>query len=285
MEDKMLERVARQLESVEARYEELSVQITLPEVINDTARFQKLMREHSDIAELAEFARGFRKLREDIESAREMLAQDDADLAEMAREELEALEPQMEEKAQEARILLLPKDPDDNRNAIIEVRAGAGGDEAGLFGAELVRMYQHYAEKHGWKVEMTDEGETEIGGIKEAVMLVQGKGVFAKLKYESGVHRVQRVPVTESGGRIHTSTATVAVLPKPRTWEVEIQPNDLRIDTYRAAAGAASTSTARTAPCASRISPRASSSPARISARRFKTAKRPCACCARVYMN
>ena len=234
MEDKMLERVARQLESVEARYEELSVQITLPEVINDTARFQKLMREHSDIAELAEFARGFRKLREDIESAREMLAQDDADLAEMAREELEALEPQMEEKAQEARILLLPKDPDDNRNAIIEVRAGAGGDEAGLFGAELVRMYQHYAEKHGWKVEMTDEGETEIGGIKEAVMLVQGKGVFAKLKYESGVHRVQRVPVTESGGRIHTSTATVAVLPEAEDVEVDIQPNDLRIDTYRA---------------------------------------------------
>ena len=230
----MLERVARQLESVEARYEELSVQITLPEVINDTARFQKLMREHSDIAELAEFARGFRKLREDIESAREMLAQDDADLAEMAREELEALEPQMEEKAQEARILLLPKDPDDNRNAIIEVRAGAGGDEAGLFGAELVRMYQHYAEKHGWKVEMTDEGETEIGGIKEAVMLVQGKGVFAKLKYESGVHRVQRVPVTESGGRIHTSTATVAVLPEAEDVEVDIQPNDLRIDTYRA---------------------------------------------------
>ena len=230
----MLERIARQLESVEARYEELSVQITLPEVINDAPRFQKLMREHSDIAELAEFARGFRKLREDIESAREMLAQDDADLAEMAREELETLEPQMEEKAQEARILLLPKDPDDNRNAIIEVRAGAGGDEAGLFGAELVRMYQHYAEKHGWKVEMTDEGETEIGGIKEAVMLVQGKGVFAKLKYESGVHRVQRVPVTESGGRIHTSTATVAVLPEAEDVEVEIQPNDLRIDTYRA---------------------------------------------------
>ncbi len=234
MEDKMLERIARQLESVEARYEELSVQITLPEVINDAPRFQKLMREHSDIADLAEFARGFRKLREDIESAREMLAQDDADLAEMAREELETLEPQMEEKAQEARILLLPKDPDDNRNAIIEVRAGAGGDEAGLFGAELVRMYQHYAEKHGWKVEMTDEGETEIGGIKEAVMLVQGKGVFAKLKYESGVHRVQRVPVTESGGRIHTSTATVAVLPEAEDVEVEIQPNDLRIDTYRA---------------------------------------------------
>jgi len=232
MDFNMLDRIVRQLESVEAHYEELSVLITLPEVISDTARFQKLMREHSEISELAEFAQGFRKLREDVDSAKEML--DQPDMADMAKEELEILEPQLEQQLQEARIRLLPKDPDDYRNAILEVRAGAGGDEAGLFGAELVRMYTHYAESHGWKVELTEEGETELGGIKEAVLLIQGKGVFAKLKYESGVHRVQRVPVTESGGRIHTSTATVAVLPEAEEVEVEVLASDLRIDTYRA---------------------------------------------------
>jgi len=208
------------------------VLITLPEVINDTPRFQKLMREHSEIMDLAEFAKEFRKLREDIEGAKEMLEM--PDMAEMAKEELEMLEPQLEERLQEARIRLLPKDPDDYRNAIVEVRAGAGGDEAGLFGAELIRMYTHYAESSGWKVELTEEGETEVGGIKEAVLMIQGKGVFAKMKYESGVHRVQRVPVTESGGRIHTSTATVAVLPEAEDIEIEIVASDLRIDTYRA---------------------------------------------------
>ncbi len=136
--------------------------------------------------------------------------------------------------AQEARIRLLPKDPDDYRNAILEVRAGAGGDEAGLFGAELLRMYTHYAESHGWKVELTEGGLNELGGLKEAVIMIQGKNVFSRLKYESGVHRVQRVPVTESGGRIHTSTATVAVLPEAEEVEVSINPADLRIDTYRA---------------------------------------------------
>ncbi|MBE5765752.1 MAG: peptide chain release factor 1 [Clostridiales bacterium] len=224
--------MVRQMDSVEARYEELSVLITLPEVINDTPRFQKLMREHSEIMDLAEFAKEFRKLREDIEGAKEMLEM--PDMAEMAKEELEMLEPQLEERLQEARIRLLPKDPDDYRNAIVEVRAGAGGDEAGLFGAELIRMYTHYAESNGWKVELTEEGETEVGGIKEAVLMIQGKGVFAKMKYESGVHRVQRVPVTESGGRIHTSTATVAVLPEAEDIEIEIVASDLRIDTYRA---------------------------------------------------
>jgi len=232
MDFNMLDRIVRQMDSVEARYEELSVLITLPEVINDTPRFQKLMREHSEIMDLAEFAKEFRKLREDIEGAKEMLEM--PDMAEMAKEELEMLEPQLEERLQEARIRLLPKDPDDYRNAIVEVRAGAGGDEAGLFGAELIRMYTHYAESNGWKVELTEEGETEVGGIKEAVLMIQGKGVFAKMKYESGVHRVQRVPVTESGGRIHTSTATVAVLPEAEDIEIEIVASDLRIDTYRA---------------------------------------------------
>lgn len=225
-------RILRQMEALVGRYEELSIRITLPEVISDGALFQKLMREHADTADMAAFALEYRKLADEIEQANAML--DSPDMAEMAREELEALEPRMVEMTEEARRRLLPKDPDDFRNAILEVRAGAGGDEAGLFGAELVRMYIHYAESRGWKAEITEGGETELGGIKECVVMIQGKGVFSRLKYESGVHRVQRVPVTESGGRIHTSTCTVAVLPEAEDVEVSISPNDLRIDTYRA---------------------------------------------------
>ena len=234
LEEKEYERIARKLEDVENRFEELSVRVTLPEVIADTALFTKLMREHSDMSELAEFAVSYRKLLEDVGEARALAAGDDPDMAEMGREELEALAPKLEDMTQEERLRLLPRDPDDYRNAIVEVRAGAGGEEAGLFGAELLRMYMHYAEKRGWKAELTNNDETELGGIKEAALLVQGKDVFSRLKFESGVHRVQRVPVTESGGRIHTSTATVAVLPEAEDVELVISPNDLRIDTYRA---------------------------------------------------
>ena len=226
------ERIAAQLEAIQGRYEELSIRITLPEVISDTALFTRLMREHSELAELNDIAAAYKKLLDDIDAAREML--DDPDMAELAREELPELEKQLEEATQKARIALLPKDPDDYKNAVLEVRAGAGGDEAGLFGAQLLRMYTHYADSQGWKVEMVEDGSTELGGLKESVILIQGKNVFQKLKFESGVHRVQRVPVTESSGRIHTSTATVAVLPEAEDVEVEINPNDLRIDTYRA---------------------------------------------------
>ena len=154
-------------------------------------------------------------------------------MAEMAREEVEELEPKLREALHAARIALLPKDPDDRKNAVLEVRAGAGGDEAGLFGAELLRMYQHYADRQGWKWELIEDGSTELGGIKESVALISGKNVFEKLKFESGVHRVQRVPSTESGGRIHTSTCTVAVLPEVEDVDVTIDPKDLRIDVYR----------------------------------------------------
>ena len=173
-----------------------------------------------------------RRLREEIAAAEELLA--DPDMREMAEEELVELRQRLSDKTQEARIALLPKDPDDHKNAVLEVRAGAGGDEAGLFAAELLRMYLHYADAHGWKTEIIEDGSTELGGVKESVALISGKNVFQKLKYESGVHRVQRVPVTESSGRIHTSTATVAVLPEAGDVEIEINMNDLRIDTYRA---------------------------------------------------
>ena len=226
------ERIARQLEAIEGRFEELSIRITLPEVISDSALFTRLMREHSDMEELNAIAVEYRRLREEIEAAKELLA--DPDMREMAEEELSELNVRYAEKTQEARIALLPKDPDDNKNAVLEVRAGAGGDEAGLFAAELLRMYMHYASAHGWKTELIEDGSTELGGIKESVALIQGKNVFQKLKYESGVHRVQRVPVTESTGRIHTSTATVAVLPEAEDVEIEVNMNDLRIDTYRA---------------------------------------------------
>ena len=226
------ERIASQLEAVEGRFEELSIRITLPEVIADTPTFTKLMREHSELSALNDVAVAYRKLLEDIDAAREML--DDPDMAELAREELPGLEAKLEAQTQAARIALLPRDPDDYKNAVLEVRAGAGGDEAGLFAAQLLRMYSHYADRQGWKVEMVEDGSTELGGVKESVILIQGKNVFQKLKFESGVHRVQRVPVTESSGRIHTSTATVAVLPEAEDVEVVINPNDLRIDTYRA---------------------------------------------------
>ena len=226
------ERIARQLESIEGRFEELSIRITLPEVISDSALFTRLIREHADLEELNAIAVEHRRLREEIAAAEELLS--DPDMREMAEEELTELRQRLADKTQEARIALLPKDPDDHKNAVLEVRAGAGGDEAGLFAAELLRMYLHYADAHGWKTEIIEDGSTELGGVKESVALISGKNVFQKLKYESGVHRVQRVPVTESSGRIHTSTATVAVLPEAGDVEIEINLNDLRIDTYRA---------------------------------------------------
>ena len=225
-------RIAAQLESIESRFEELSIRITLPEVIADTPLFTRLMREHSDLSVLNDIAIQFKTLTNHLKEAQEMLC--DPDMAELAEAEIEDLNAKIDACAHEARIALLPKDPDDMKNAVLEVRAGAGGDEAGLFGAELLRMYQHYADRRGWKAELIEDGSTELGGIKESTLLIQGKGVFSRLKFESGVHRVQRVPVTESSGRIHTSTATVAVLPEAEDVEVEINPGDLKIDTYRA---------------------------------------------------
>ena len=228
------ELISQKLLALQGRYEELSVQLTQPEVTSDTALLQRLLREHSSLSEAAEFSRRYQALLKEYEDTRDMMETEDFEIYRLGLDEMETLRPKLEQMTQEARILLLPKDPDDEKNAILEVRAGAGGDEAGLFAAELLRMYVHYADSRGWKTELIEDGSTELGGIKESTLMITGRGVFSRLKWESGVHRVQRVPVTESGGRIHTSTATVAVLPEAEEVEVEINPNDLKIDTYRA---------------------------------------------------
>ena len=223
----MLER----LDWVRGRYEELSMLLSQPEVVADQARWQRLLREHAQLEPLFQACGQYEQLLAQRSEADEMLR--DPDLADMAQEELESLSAQIADKEREIQLLLLPRDPNDERNVVMEIRAGAGGEEASLFGAVLLRMYTRYAERRGLRVEMMDGNFTELGGVKEATFTISGAGAYSRLKYESGVHRVQRVPTTESGGRIHTSTATVAVLPEAEEVEVEINPADLRIDVYR----------------------------------------------------
>ncbi|WIF96047.1 peptide chain release factor 1 [Caminicella sporogenes] len=222
------------LNFIEEKYEDLSKKIADPEIISDQKNWQKYMKEHASIKPIVDKYREYKEVISGIEEAKEILSESkDSELREMAKMELEELEEKVEAIKQELKILLLPKDPNDEKNVIMEIRAGAGGDEAGLFAAELLRLYTRYAERNGWKVEMMSINETGVGGIKEVIFMIKGKGAYSRLKYESGVHRVQRIPATESGGRIHTSTATVAVLPEVDDVEVEINPNDLRIDVFR----------------------------------------------------
>lgn len=189
----------------------------------------------SDLEPIVKEYTAYKKAKEELEEAKEILdMEDDEELREMAREELKANEAAIEEYTDNLKILLLPKDPNDDKNVILEIRAGTGGDEAALFGSDLLRMYLRYAERMRWKTELIESNETEIGGVKEVVMLVKGKGAYSRLKYESGVHRVQRVPETESGGRVHTSAASVAVMPEVDDVEVNLDPNDVRVDVYRA---------------------------------------------------
>ena len=222
----------QKLEGVEKRYEELNSKISDPEVISRQSEWQKLMKEHSGLVDIVEKYREYKKAKSDLEQAKEMLNDKDLkDLAEMEMLELKEKLPQIEE---ELKILLIPKDPDDDKNIICEIRAGAGGDEAALFAGVLYRMYSMYSDVKHWKVDVLNENETGIGGYKEITFMVTGKGAYSKLKFESGVHRVQRVPDTESSGRIHTSTATVAVLPVVEDVEVEINPADIRMEVFRA---------------------------------------------------
>lgn len=213
------------------RYEELSEAVSQPEIIADQALWQKLLREHASLQPAVEAYRAYQKTLTDIREARELL--NHPDMAELAQAELTDLAETKAAQEHELKLLLLPRDPDADRNVVVEIRQGAGGDEAALFGALLLRMYTRYAERHGFRVEPVSDNMTELGGVKEAVFTIVGTGAFSRLKYESGVHRVQRVPTTESGGRIHTSTCTVAVLPEVEDVDVTIEPKDLRIDVYR----------------------------------------------------
>jgi peptide chain release factor 1 len=206
-----------------------------PDVANDQTKFRKLMKEQSDLLPLVEAYKAYKEAKQSQEDALSMLdTESDEEIREMAKEELAEGKKKEAELEQELKILLLPKDPNDDKNIMLEIRAGAGGDEAALFAAELYRMYVHYAESQNWKVEMINVNENGIGGFKEVVAMVTGKGAYSKMKYESGVHRVQRVPETESGGRIHTSTASVAVMPEAEEVDVQIDMNDIRIDVMRA---------------------------------------------------
>ena len=220
------------LDWVHPRYEELGALLSDPTVVQDQEKWRALMREHSQLEPLDAAVKRYAQLLSEREEAKAMLA--DADMAAMAREELVHLEEEIPACEREIQLLLLPRDPNDERNVVMEIRGGAGGEEAALFGAMLMRMYTRYAERHGWRVEMMDANMTELGGVKEAIFTISGAGAFSRLKYESGVHRVQRIPVTESNGKRQTSTATVAVLPEAEEVDVRIDPCDLRIDVYRA---------------------------------------------------
>lgn len=223
------------LDDLLIRYEELMEELNSPDVALDQKRFRKLMKEQSDLTPLVEAYREYKKAKETVEDSLMLLEEEtDEEMREMAKEELSDAKKRIEELEQELKILLLPKDPNDDKNVIVEIRAGAGGDEAALFAAELYRMYVHYAERQRWKVEMINVSESGIGGMKEVEFMITGQGAYSKLKYESGVHRVQRVPETESGGRIHTSTATVAIMPEAEEFDVVIDDKDIRIDVMRA---------------------------------------------------
>lgn len=223
------------LDFIEGHFNDLNVKVSDPEIIADTALWSKLCKELSDITPIVEKYKEYKRAKTDIEEAKEMLADNlDKDFREMVAAELDDAKARLEETTEALKILLLPKDPNDEKNVIVEIRAGAGGDEAALFVAALYRMYSMYAESNRFKIELIDQNETGLGGFKEIVFQVVGNGAFSKLKFESGVHRVQRVPETESAGRIHTSTVTVAVLPEAEDVDVEINTADLRIDVYRA---------------------------------------------------
>ncbi len=223
------------LEDLLQRYEELQNELSDPGVVNDQTRFRKLMKEQNDLADIVAEYKRYKQTKQDIEDSLLLLDEEsDEEMRELAKEELAGAKERLAECEQNLKILLIPKDPNDEKNVIVEIRAGAGGDEAALFAAELYRMYAKYAEVFRWKVDLMNVNENGIGGFKEAVFMVNGQGAYSKLKYESGVHRVQRVPVTESGGRIHTSTATVAIMPEAEEVDVELNMNDCKFDVFRA---------------------------------------------------
>jgi peptide chain release factor 1 len=221
------------LDQIEKRYEDLTQQLASPEIMNDTGKYQKTAKAHSEIVPVVEKYREFKDLTRGIAESRAVLADEkDPEMRSYAQEELDKLQGRVGTVEEELKVLLLPKDPNDEKDVILEIRAGTGGDEATLFAAEMFRMYTRYAETQGWKVEVLSTSESSAGGLKEVIALIEGKRVFSRLKYESGVHRVQRVPATEQQGRVHTSAVTVAVLPEAEDVDVKIEAKDLRIDTF-----------------------------------------------------
>ncbi|HTW43902.1 MAG TPA: peptide chain release factor 1 [Acidobacteriaceae bacterium] len=220
------------LEQIESRYEDLGRQLADPGVISDQPKYQKLAKQHRDLEPVVDKFREYRQVMTGIEDARGMLHESDADLREMATQELAELEERQPKIEEELKLLLLPKDPNDEKNVVIEIRAGTGGDEASLFAAEIFRMYSRFAELHRWKVEVLSSSESSVGGLKEVIAIIEGDKVYSQLKYESGVHRVQRVPATETQGRVHTSAVTVAVLPEAEEVDIKIEAKDIRIDTF-----------------------------------------------------
>ena len=222
------------LDFITEKYDELSRKVSDPDVINNQPVWQKYIKEMGEMEPIVKKYKEYKKAKSDLAEAREMLEDGDEEMRELAKMEIGDLEESIERAEGELKVLLLPKDPNDEKNVILEIRAGTGGEEAALFGADLLRMYTRYAERNRWKTELIDISETGIGGVKEAVMLIKGKGAYSRLKFESGAHRVQRVPETESSGRVHTSAATVAVLPEVDDVEIDLDPNDVRVDVYRA---------------------------------------------------
>lgn len=222
------------LEEIKRRYEELSVEIAKPEVIANQEQWRKLMKEHSDLEEIVQLYASLLALQAEIEDLKSMLTPAlEEDMREMVAEELAAAEEKLPLLEEEIKYALIPKDPNDDKNVLLEIRAGTGGDEASLFGADLLRMYTRYAERNRYKMETLGSNVTELGGVKEIVLSIEGKGAYSRLKYESGVHRVQRVPETETSGRIHTSAATVAVLPEVEEVDIQLNPNDIKVDVFR----------------------------------------------------
>ena len=229
-----MDKILAQLDGLLDRYDELQELMSDPEVIQDTDRYLKLSKEEGSMREVVAAYQNYKKTKADIDEAESVLRESkDEDLEELAKEELAELRPELEDLEDQIKVLMLPKDPNDDKNIIMEIRGAAGGDEASLFAADLLSMYMKYAERQGWKLEIIDENPTEVGGYKEVAVMITGDSVYSKLKYESGAHRVQRVPVTESAGRVHTSTATVGVMPEYDEVDLKLDPKDIRTDVYR----------------------------------------------------
>ena len=227
------EKLYQKLDQIEAKYEELTQQLSSPDVLSDSSRYQKLAKTHAELAEVVAKYREWKEIEKNLAGAKQMLVEtDDPEMKQMAHDEEHLLEEKIRTVERDLKLLLLPRDPNDDKNVLVEIRAGTGGDEASLFAAEIYRMYSRYAETQGWRVEVLESSPSDVGGVKEIIAAIQGKKVFSKLKYESGVHRVQRVPATEQQGRIHTSAATVAVLPEADEIDIKIEAKDLRIDTF-----------------------------------------------------